>query len=293
VIPPSLRGLVDDAAVFPPGNAPLAEAVRLHRDHRAAPHADLVGPLVVGDAHLPDLARLLAGAEDAGGEELALGVVVSGGAGALEPAVRWVPDGARLGTLAVALRDSATGETAHNARRICTAVDRLRAAGDLDDEVAVLVEPPRLYDAAPARDWLAALDEIAAADHRLKLRTGGADADAVPSAAELATCIGAALDRELSFSCTAGLHAAVRHRDAATGQVRHGFLNVLVATRASLDGAGTDDVAAVLQETDPAVLLAAADEPGRAGARRWFRSFGSCSIAEPLSDLETLGLVPS
>jgi hypothetical protein len=287
VIAPSLRGLVDDAAVFPPGNAPLAEAVRLHRDHRAAPYADLVGPLVVGDAHLPDLAPLLAG-----GERLALGVVVSGGAGALEPAVRWVPDGARLVALAVALRDSATGETAHNARRIVTAVDRLREAGDLDDEVAVLVEAPRLHGAAPTRDWLAALDEIAAADVRLKLRTGGADADAVPAPAELATCIGAALDRELAFTCTAGLHAAVRHRDADTGQLRHGFLNVLVATRASLDGAGTDDVAAVLAETDPGVLLAATDEPGRAGARRWFRSFGSCSVDEPLSDLETLGLVP-
>lgn len=282
-VPASLHGLVDDAAVFPPGNAPLDEAVRAHAQHRAGPYADLVGPLVVGEDRLPDLVRLV----DA---PLPVGVVVSGGAGALEPAVRWAR-GLHLAALEVALRDSATGELAHNARRIVTAVDRLVASGDLDEDVPVYVEMPRLYGASPTPDWFAALDEVAAMDHRLKFRTGGADADAVPSAQELATCIGAALDRELSFKCTAGLHHAVRHRDEVTGLTHHGFLNVLLATRSSLDGASPADVAAVLGETDGPSLVSGTDEAGRAGARRWFRSFGSCSVLEPLQDLIALGLV--
>jgi len=41
------EGLVDDAAVFPPGNAPLAEALRLHREHRGSGYAAFVGPLLV------------------------------------------------------------------------------------------------------------------------------------------------------------------------------------------------------------------------------------------------------
>jgi hypothetical protein len=291
-IPAAFAGLVDDAAVFPPGNAPIDEAVRAHHEHRDAPYADLVGPLVVGDAHLPDLLGLVS-AGSADREPLGVVVVVSGGAGALEPAVRWA---ARDGVLdlrgvEIALRDSATGEVAHNARRIVVAVDQLVSSGDLDDDVPVYVELPRLYGATPTADWLRALDEIGALDHRVKLRTGGADADAFPGSDELATCIGAALDRELSFKCTAGLHHALRHRDTATGFEHHGFLNVLLATRASLDGAEPTDVAAVLDRTEATALLDGADEAGMGGARRWFRSFGSCSVREPLDDLTALGLL--
>ena len=286
-LPAHLHGLVDDAAVFPPGNAPLDEAVRAHAGHRAAPYADLVGLFVVGDAMLPDLAELASGG-------LRISVVVSGGAGAIEPAVRWATrsDAVELGALEIALRDSDTGELAHNALRIVTAVDQLVAAGELDDEVPVYVEVPRLRGAEPSHAWLSALDEIAARDHRLKFRTGGVDADAFPDATELATCIGAALDRELRFKCTAGLHNALRHRDPETGFEHHGFLNVLLATRASLDGSGVAEVAAVLDETDDATLTGSTDAAGMAGARRWFTSFGSCSVLEPLADLTTLGLVP-
>src|SRR5437764_5232024 len=42
-----MLGLVDDAAVFPPGNASVPDAVRAHRQHRSSWYADLVGPLLV------------------------------------------------------------------------------------------------------------------------------------------------------------------------------------------------------------------------------------------------------
>ncbi len=156
------------------------------------------------------------------------------------------------------------------------------------------VEPPRLRDAPPTPDWLAALDELAAADVRLKLRTGGLEADAFPSAEEVTAFVGAALDRELAFKCTAGLHHALRHRDATTGFEHHGFLGVLLATRAALDGASPHEVAAALEETDPAAVLdalGAAGETGLTSARRWFTGFGSCSVRDPLDDLTELGLV--
>lgn len=298
-IPLAFRGLVDDAAVFPPGNAPLDEALTAHLGHRASWYAELVGPFLVGDAALPHLRVVrdeTAGTETSGPPDrhgLPVVVVVSGGAGALEPAVTWASrdDLLELRALETALRDSATGELAHNARRIVTAVDQLVASGALDDEVPVYVEPPRLYGAEPTASWLAALDEVAAVDHRLKLRTGGLDAEAFPSGEELATCIGAALDRELRFKCTAGLHKAVRHRDPGTGFEHHGFLNVLLATRASLDGASIADVAAVLDETDAVRLTGQATPEALQSARRWFTSFGSCSIEEPLHDLVELGLV--
>ncbi len=43
--PAFAKGLCDDAAIFPPGLAPLAEAVPAHVRHLDSPYAELVGPL--------------------------------------------------------------------------------------------------------------------------------------------------------------------------------------------------------------------------------------------------------
>jgi hypothetical protein len=294
-VPELVRGLVDDAAIFPPGNAPLKDALAAHAEHRSSPYADLVGPFIVDDRRLHDLRVVREEVAPPGGSQgrdrhvLPVSVVVTGGAGAIKPAVRWVGEGLELRGLEVAIRESDAGDLAPNVRRIVTAVDAL--AGDLPDDVPLYVEPPRVHGADPSPTWLGALDELAAAGHCLKLRTGGPDADAFPSAVELATCIAAALDRELPFKCTAGLHNALRHRDDETGFEHHGFLNVLVATRASLDGADVAEVASVLEETDADKLLSRTDDAALVRAHRWFRSFGSCSITEPLTDLRQLGLL--
>jgi hypothetical protein len=289
-----LARLVDDAAIFPPGDAALEQAVPAHREHRAASYAALVGPFVVSDQRLPDLLALVA--EEAGSPApLPVSVVVSGGAGALAPAVRWAGRGGLdLRSVEIALRDADGPDLAHNTRRILAAVDDLLSAGDLADDVPVYVEAPRLRGPEPSPSWLSALDELATRDHRLKLRTGGLDADAFPDAAELAACIGAALDRELAFKCTAGLHHALRHRAPDTGFEHHGFLNVLLGTRASLDGAAPAEVVAVLEDRDAASVLDRWHEAGTdalVSARRWFTSFGSCSVTEPVEDLAALGLL--
>lgn len=287
--PEFLARLVDDAAIFPPGDLPLPRALAEHREHRRSAYADLVGTFVVSDAALPALCDLVRGdlvpgdLVPAAQQPVAVTLVVSGGAGAVEGAVRWAAraPGISLAGLEIALRDEA--DLAHNAGRVLAAVD---AVAEELGEAAVYVEPPRVHD-EPTAGWLAALDELAAREVRLKFRTGGLDADAVPTPTELAACLEAALDRELAFKCTAGLHRALRHVDAA-GITHHGFLNVLLATRAGLDGA---DVVAVLEETAPSALLAGLDPAGLARARRWFTSFGSCSIAEPRDDLVDLGVI--
>ena len=292
-IPPAFRSLVDDAAVFPPGNAPLDDALRAHRQHRTALYGDLVGPFVVSDVALPDLIQTVRAQTP--GEPLAVSVVVTGGAGAIEPAVRWAGRAEELDLAAVELRLRDEEDLPRNARRVTTVVDQLRASGELDDETPVYVEPPRVMGPQPAMSWLAALDEVAALDLRLKFRTGGVTPDAFPTAGEVATCIDAALDRELPFKCTAGLHNAVRHRDEETGFEHLGFLNVLAATHAALEGVGADEVAHRLDAHDPVEVRAALDSAGEdalASARRWFVSFGSCSVLEPLEDLVDLGLLP-
>ena len=306
-IPAPYRHLVDDAAIFPPGNVPLPEAVAAHRRHLDAAYGDLVGPFVVGDTRLPDLLEILRGTPT--GAALRVSVVVTGGAGAIEPAVRWAARAEELDLAGVELGLRDEEDLPRNARRVTTVLDQLRAAGELDPDTPVYVEPPRLSGLGPGGSglsglgpggpeptaaWLDALDEVAAAALRLKFRTGGVTADAFPDAAELAACIDAALDRELPFKCTAGLHQAIRHRDTETGFEHLGFLNVLAATRAALDGHPADRVAAILDDHDPTGtldLLAAAGSDGLESTRRWFTSFGSCSVTEPLEDLVALDLL--
>jgi hypothetical protein len=107
----------------------------------------------------------------------------------------------------------------------------------------------------------------------------------------LARCIDAALDRELPFKCTAGLHTAVRHHDPGTGFTHHGFLNILLATRAALDG---DEPVTALEEADRDVVLSELHKTGPDGllrSRRWFTSFGCCEVLDPLHELTSLGLV--
>ncbi len=48
---------------------------------------------------------------------------------------------------------------------------------------------------------------------------------------------------------------------------------------------------ALLDERDGAALLAATEDGDLRRGRRWFTSFGSCSVREPLDDLTTLGLL--
>ena len=273
MVSPLFARLIDDAAMFPPGNAPLDEALPGHAAHRQAVYGGIVGPLLISDQRLPDL-------EPAA--ELAIGVIVSGGAGAIGPALTWASRAKNVRVTAVeaALRDEP--ELARNARRVALAYDQARQQGTLPDEAHAYVEVPRLYG------WQDALDVLAeAGDTRAKLRTGG---DNPPTEQELAAFIEACLDRELPFKLTAGLHHAAR-TTTDEGEEQHGFLNVLLATRHALDGTSPADI---LEERDGTVLaehLKELDDAAAASTRRWFTSFGSCSIAEPVDDLTKLGLL--
>ena len=218
--------------------------------------------------------------------DVPVSVVLTGGAGAVAGvAALATKRGHRLVALEAAVRD--LDDLAGNVRRIHAAVDAARAEGGLAD-AQVYVELPQT---APTPDWLAAADAVAEAESHLKFRTGGLEAHLFPDAATVAAWIDAALDRETSYKCTAGLHHAVRHRDHETGFEHHGFLNVLLATRRAFDGGTVAEVAEVLDDHYANDLVALARTSDLAGARRWFTSYGSCSVTEPLDDLLGLGLL--
>ena len=278
-VPALFRHLVDDASMFPPGDLPLAEAVAAHRAHRRSPYAELVGPFVCTDE---DLVKVAAEAARDGDGPLEVAVVITGGAGGIEPAVRYGDRSHDVEVKAIEVRLRNEDDLSRNALRV------VRACDDCLDEETAYVEVG--LDGA----WERALDVVADAGYAAKLRTGGLDAALFPSEIQVAAFITACLDREVAFKCTAGLHNTVRHTAADTAFEHHGFLNVLLATRASLDGASQDELAAVLASRDGDALAGQArelTEDQAVSTRRWFTSFGSCSIEEPRHDLTALNLL--
>lgn len=266
-------GLVDDAALFPPGNAPMDRALIDHAEHRASPYGDLVGPFLFPASRTVELREALAADASL---DVALVVDVTGDGA--HSALRGVAEDERLSLVAVEAPYSKLG----------------------DDAVAVGRNLSRLpavvgYLEAPRTDLEVVLDLVAASGwHGVKYRTGGTDAEAFPTEAELAAFLVAATARSIPFKLTAGLHSALRHRAEDTGFEHHGVLNVLVGTRVAQQVGAAPEVEAVLAETDAARLVEFArdwDDAACADVRRAFRSFGCCGVTDPITDLEALGLV--
>jgi hypothetical protein len=276
-IPPLLWRLLDDAAVFPPGNASLGQAFAGHREHRSAWYADLVGVLLLPASALKDAAAYLQP-----DERLEIGVIGDLPLAQLAPALTGVDP-----RMPVRQLEAAVAKRGEDPQPGLRALLSLLA----DHGLGGYAEIPLTWGLVGALDTVAQ----ARADGQpvaAKFRTGGLAAELFPTPMELAAVICACRDRNLPFKLTAGLHHAVRHTDPETGFVHHGFLNVLAGACAAAEGAEVADVAAVIGTTQPLTLMEAAR--GRRFTERplWI-GYGTCSIAEPLEDLTQLGLIGS
>jgi hypothetical protein len=272
---PLFAGLVDDAAVYPPGLAPLDVAVREHLDRRTSAYAACIGPLLVPATAAAELEGLAAADPRTVDEPLRAGLIVRPGS-PLEP-----------------LRD---------------AVELLR--GDPRVEVTALelgwtpgwqsvldLGVPVVVEVGLAGAQLEALDDIAAAvddgaDVIAKFRTGQTPSWPWPDEATLAGFLDAVVLHGLPFKLTGGLHHAVRgtYRD----EPMHGLLNVIVATHEALDGAEAPEIAEVLAQDNAEVLVERVSRltPEEAEqTRASFTAYGCCGVLEPIEELVALGLL--
>jgi hypothetical protein len=269
-VPPLFTRLVDDAAVFPPGNAPVPDALAAHAGHRSAWYAALVGPLLLPVTVLDDL----------GHESLPpVGVIGDTGLAGVPAALRSATDRWTQFEVAVAKR----GEDPQPGLR--TLLGEVRVGPDID----VYAEVPLAWGLLHALDTLA-IERAAGARVAPKFRTGGLAAELFPTPVELAAVICACRDRDLPFKLTAGLHHALRHTDPATGFEHHGFLNVLAACLAAADGAEVADVAELLGASNHRALVGTVRDHLHQERPLWI-GYGSCSVQEPLADLAGLGLL--
>ena len=262
-MPRLLHALVDDAAMFPPGNASAARAVREHLGHRAAWYAHVVGPLLVPHTRWPEFC---AAHEAAGWPEVAVVLI-----GSVDR-----PDHMPPGVTLTGYEVPATPD-----------IDLATGSGSIAAE---------LVDLAGRDALLTRLAASCRTGRRVlaKYRTGGTSPEAFPSEADVAGVIASAASHGVPIKFTAGLHGAVRHTDTATGFEHHGFLNVMVAVQAARNGADQGTLTDLLSERDPDRVLAPVQawSPGDvARLREAFVSFGCCGVHDPIRDAVTLGLL--
>lgn len=253
--------LVDDAAVFPPGNFSLSEAIDRRSARRGTPTSDFVGPLL-----LPP--RLI---DEALGDHSGLVITVIGR--------RETP----IADVITSAQDVAEAAGHALAGVEVAAVDGWEKALDL--AVPVAVEVPA---GATGRGLL---PDLAQHDGQVvaKLRTGSTPTDPVPSVDDGAAFITDCVRLGLPFKLTGGLHRALPHTD--DGEEQFGFLGILLGVHAALLGG---DVAAALTDREEASIsetIRSMSEADAVSARNAFTSFGCCDVLDPIRDLAALGLI--
>lgn len=262
---------LDDAALFPPGDLPLELAVPAHREHRSSWYAPLVGPFVVAPRHLSAVGTFV---DRSSPERLDISLVCwPDELNSLD-----VPEGLQVTAVELAL----TGDDGD-----LTALIRLATSARqvLGPQVVIYAERPWTADPVDAAA------RAAGAGVGVKLRTGGLSAEAFPSVELLARAVRACVAVGAAFKCTAGLHRGVRHTDVLTGLTHHGFLNVLLAAAAARAGEGEAELSRLLGLTDEATVARLCGTSDVLEARESFRSFGTCSVTEPVEDLARFGLL--
>jgi hypothetical protein len=270
-----LTRLVDDAAVFPPGNVAMPDAVKGHLAQRDGDRAHVLGVFLCPASRLPELITELHKAKPA--RPVPLSLVIDTGLGGVPKAVSIVESRPELLTLTMVEMPAPSD------------VDEVwleRVAEFVPEDAVRVIEPRR-----GGQSWLDGVRRVTEHGYRPKLRCGGMSKENFPSVAEVADFLFVVSHGGAAFKATSGLPSAVRFTDSATALTHHGFLNLMVATARALTGG---DVREALGSTDGAALTEEANalsEPAAKAVRAVFSSYGSCSFEEPVADLRELGLL--
>lgn len=258
----------DDAAVYPPGNATLNKAIHDHLARRKTLVGRVMGPVILPPSMLEQADQLVA---KAGAVPVDVNLVVPGA-----EACDCADMADRLPHLRLAGLEIKPG-AGSDPRDLLSDLARVTNA-------RLILEVTQEHVASGV---LGVLRDVGA---EAKYRTGGITSELFPSDQELAAFISEAVSRKVPFKLTAGLHEAVRYRNSITGFTHHGFLNIALAVTRAQTGAPVDELTTILASSDQAQLV---DDfrPGSDAWRESFTSFGTCSIPEPTSSLERLGLL--
>ncbi len=292
-----LTSLIDYAGLFPPAELQMRAAVPRYAAHRAGPHAWIVGRFVLPLAQIDEFERIF---DELPAEHRAApwSLAVLGGRN-LDVDVRKIVDFNRR-----------HGDEGRQDARIDAIDLKVHSLEDIARAADVVAEPAEVYfEISIGSDPHDRLAAVAAAGGRAKVRTGGVSAELFPAVPDLARFLSVCAGERVPFKATAGLHYAIRGTHPvspdrnAVPVLMHGFLNVFVAAAlAYTDRTGKEVLEAVLSEQSAGAFAFDAtgvEVHGRrltcediALARRRFAiSYGSCSVDQPIQELEALGLI--
>ena len=274
-IPPLFARLVDDSALFPPGDAAMPEALRAHFASRESEHAGVLGVFLCQASRLPELITELIKIKPK--QPLPLSLIIDTGLGGVPKAISIVESRSELLALRMVEMPAPSD------------VDEVwleRVSEFVPEDVIRVVEPRR------GVGWLDGVRKVIEHGSWPKIRCGGQAGENFPSVDEVADFLAVVSGAEgASFKATNSLHRAVRHTDPDTGFVHHGFLNLLVASARSLAGG---DVRGALESTDAQALAdeaRALSEPAAKAVRALFASYAAASFEQPVADMGELGLL--
>ena len=314
-----LAGLVDYAGLFPPARLALPDALAEYDRHRESARAWALGPFILP---VTDLGALAEQVTTAYRQFAPMPTAVLGGGGDdAAGIVRALHEDFLAADLLLQKSDGGAEATGFE-RRLPAAIAADRAAAE--DLAAVAEEHrPRTVgrcflevvrptdpdeDTAWRRSVESALDAWEGHDAvGFKLRCGGLTPADVPALEQVAFALDAARQARVPVKATAGLHHPLRGMDhTGSGDATvpmHGFLNVFGAgVLAHARGLSAADLVPVLKSRDPSAFTfdddgfawrdyrATTEEVERARGEAVI-SYGSCSFAEPIEDLEALGFL--
>jgi hypothetical protein len=285
-----LEGLIDYAGLFAPAALSMTDAVRDYADYRHSAHAWMLGRFVVPAARLEELADRTAGLVVRGAPWR---LSVLGGA---TDAAAIEQFNARHGTRARVDTLEAKAQTVEEVAALTSCLEPLGTGGAVYVEAPIAGDPDHLVRA------------IRRCGLRAKVRTGGVTTTAFPATAQVARFLRSCAAHGVTFKATAGLHHALRgvypltYDRAAECGTMFGFLNVFLAATVARSAPGTQDEAALLEEDDASAFafddngvtwrgLHLGTEAVRTARAQFATSFGSCSFAEPVRELDAMGLL--
>jgi hypothetical protein len=259
----ALDRLIDYAGLFPPAMLPMDQALAAYQQGQEGAASWMLSRFIVKAADLDALRNRL------GGRRIELTVIATPAMFETVARARH-DDWATIASLEVPLGDAAIDLCARAAQN-----------AQLDDL-------PTYVELARSR---LEMGELLVSGLFAKLRCGGVEPAAYPSVEEVAAFIQAAVEADVPFKATAGLHHPVRHFNEEAGVMMHGFLNILIAAAKAKD-VDRKTLESIVAEQDPGALPIT-DEALMRRARARFVSYGSCSFAEPVADLRALGVLPA
>ncbi|HRS29142.1 MAG TPA: hypothetical protein P5255_12855 [Phycisphaerae bacterium] len=310
--------ILDYAGMFPPAQLPLDASIRNYLQYQSEPESWLLARFICPAGRLHDL-RPYVTKHVSGRSPLRISVLGSGG----DTAATF------LDNLNSDLEATADFRQEFGPAVAVECFEARLPAGDLLEPADLLTmisaafaaqgltALPRFFELPATANWPRIANALATVHHSaspegpgvaggralngLKLRCGGSEPAAIPSAAQVATAIGACLSANVPLKFTAGLHQPVRCVAAALGTRVHGFLNLFAA---GILGASAeleyDDLVTIIEEEDVTQFSFSDDLFAWNGAKatvseiaharhRNVISFGSCSFDEPRDGLRELG----